>query len=71
MIFKGLVLGILIFSVLFAAQSYRMFLHTMNAPGVLSQLTIFNVFFWLELIGCVLVGIAIVGYWPIKAPGPY
>ena len=71
LILKGSLLGILIFSILFAVQCYRMFIHTLVGPGVISQLTIQNVFFWLELVGCLLVGCAIVGYWPIKAPGPH
>jgi len=68
LILKGSLVGILMFSVLLAVQCYRSFIHTLIGPGVVSQMTIHNVFFWLGLVGCLLLGCAIVGYWPIKAP---
>ena len=65
-ILKGSLLGILMFSVLFAFRYGRNFYHVLMGPGVISQITAHNVFFWLGLIGCVLLGCAIVGSWPIK-----
>ncbi len=64
-ILKGSLLGILIFSVIFAIRFYRLFYHTIFDPRVISEIT-HSVPFWLGLVGCVLVGCAIVGYWPIK-----
>jgi hypothetical protein len=66
-ILKGSLLGILIFSVLFAIRFHRIFYHTLIDPRVIWLITVHSVFFWLGLTGCVLVGCAIVGYWPAKA----
>ena len=65
-ILKGSLLGILIFLVLFAIRFHRLFLHTIIDPRVLIEITR-SVPFWLGLVGCVLVGCAIVGSWPVKA----
>ena len=81
-ILKGSLLGIVMFSILFAflptlrpdgsamtltAFRYRSsFYHVLIGPGVISQITTHNVLFWLGLVGCVLLGCAIVGSWPIK-----
>jgi hypothetical protein len=65
-ILKGSLLGILMFSILFAFRYRNSFHHVLIGPGVISQITIHNVFFWLGLVGCVLLGCAIVGSWPIK-----
>jgi hypothetical protein len=65
-ILKGSLLGILMFSVLFLFRYHNSFYHVLMGPGVISQITIHNVFFWLGLVGCVLLGCAIVGSWPIK-----
>ena len=65
-IVKGSLLGILIFSVLFAIRFRRLFIHTILDPRVVREITVHNVFFWLGLVGCVLVGCAVVGYWPAK-----
>ncbi len=70
-ILKGSLLGILIFSVFFAIRFHRIFYHTLLDPRVIWLITFHSVFFWLGLVGCLLVGCAVVGYWPIKAPGPY
>lgn len=67
-ILKGSLLGILMFLVLFAFRYGRYFYRTLMGPGVISLLTIHNVFFWLGLVGCVLLGCAIVGSWPISKP---
>ena len=66
-ILKGSLLGILIFSVIFAIRFYRLFYHTLIDPKIVSQVTIHSELFWLGLVGCVLVGCTIVGYWPAKA----
>jgi hypothetical protein len=68
-ILKGSLLGILIFSVLFAIRFHRLFYHTIIDPRIIWLITVHNVFFWLGLVGCVLVGCATVGYWPSKASG--
>lgn len=63
LILKGSLLGILMFLILFAIRFKRVFWHTIVGPDVVSAVTIRNVFFWLGLVGCVLVGCAIVGFW--------
>jgi hypothetical protein len=66
-ILKGSLLGILIFLVFFAIRFHRIFYHTLIDPRVVWAITVHSVFFWLGLIGCVLVGCAIVGSWPVSA----
>jgi hypothetical protein len=62
-ILKGSLLGILVFSVIFTIRFHRLFYHTIIGPGIVSMITVHSVFFWLGLVGCVLVGCAVVGYW--------
>ncbi len=65
-ILKGSLLGILIFSIIFLLRFSRIFWHTIIDPNIILLITVRSAFFWLGLVGCVLVGCAIVGYWPAK-----
>jgi hypothetical protein len=63
LVLKGSLLGILMFSVIFAIRYRRLFWRTIIGPEIISGITIQNVFFWLGLVGCILVGCSIVGLW--------
>jgi hypothetical protein len=51
-ILKGSLLGILMFSILFAFRYHSKFYHVLIGPEVISQITIHNVFFRLGLVVC-------------------
>ena len=67
MILKGSLLGILIFSVIFVIRFHRVFWHTIIDPNIILLITVRSAFFWAGLVGCMLVGYAIVGYGSAKA----
>jgi hypothetical protein len=63
LVLKGSLLGILMFCILFAIRYHRVFWPNIVHPRVISAITVHNTFFWLGLVGCILVGCAIVGFW--------
>lgn len=65
-ILKGSLLGVLIFSILFATRFYRVFYHALIDPKLVSLITVRSVFFWMGLVGSLLVGCAIIGFWTIN-----
>ncbi len=65
---KGLLLGMLIFLIIFAARFHRVFTHSIIGPDYLRQITTHSVMFWVGLVGCVLVGCTIVWYWTPSRP---
>jgi hypothetical protein len=62
-ILKGVLLGVLFFTIIFAIRFHRVFMHSLIGPNVISGITIHSVMFWIGLIGCVLVGCTIIWYW--------
>jgi hypothetical protein len=69
-IVKGSLLGILMFAIIFGIRFRKVFIHSIIGPGVIPQMTLQSVMFWIGLIGCVMVGCTIVWYWtPSAWPG--
>jgi hypothetical protein len=70
-ILKGSALGLALFAVgsivlTFIRNPVRVGVAT--SLGVVYGATIGSAFFWCGMIGCLLIGIAIVGSWPVRVP---
>jgi len=68
---KGVLLGLGLFfvgSLIYLASKLRPF-EGSKATGIsaITALTVYNPFFWIGLAGCLLIGCAVVGFWPAKA----
>jgi len=74
MLMKGALVGLLFF--LLGALAYVLLLPMISSAfrnsafdlrgGALVLLTLRNPYFWLALIGCVMIGCAMVGMWPTR-----
>jgi hypothetical protein len=62
-IVKGMLFGGLIFLVLFATRFHRIFYHNIIDPKIVAHITIQSVLFWTGLVGCLLLGCTIAGWW--------
>ena len=62
-VLKGLLLGLLIFSIVFVTRYHREVFHAILAPDVINGMTIENWFCWMGLVGSLLLGLSIVGWW--------
>ena len=71
-VIKGISLGLAMFVVGFIA--FNVVTAPPMRPGTAIGLsyvyasTVGNPFFWLGLLGCLLVGVSVVGSWPIRVP---
>ncbi len=64
---KGSLLGMLMFAIIFGIRFRKVLFHSIIGPGVIPQMTIHSVMFWIGLIGSVMVGCTIVWYWTPSA----
>ena len=62
-ILKGVLIGVLLFFVIFAARYHRVFYHNLIDPKIVSLITVHSAIFWLGLVGSMLVGCTVARYW--------